>query len=187
MRFTSTRRRQPGGRPRLVGNMVSTDGPQHPARRLASGCMWFSPLTDRPCNLYTDGALKATDTGFVFGTDIMANSAAPLFIGNRKAGGLAFNGAIDEVAIYDYALTETQITNHWSYIWAPAAMVTQPPASPPTSGPRSASRPRPAASQIPTSGRKMAWISPRSTTRTARPLSEWRDQPDADDHAGPPS
>ncbi len=77
-------------------------------------------------NLYTDGVLKMTDTGFVFGTDIMANSSEPFYIGIRNALGLAYNGAIDDVAIYDYALTESQVTNHWSYIWAPASVVTQP-------------------------------------------------------------
>ncbi len=77
-------------------------------------------------NLYTDGSVKATDTGFVFGTDIMANSAEPLYIGIRNGLGLAFNGVIDDVAIYDYALTETQVSNHWSYIWSPASIAAQP-------------------------------------------------------------
>ena len=77
-------------------------------------------------NLYTDGTLKATDTGFVFGTDIMANSAEPLYIGVRNALGLPYNGVIDDVAIYDYALTADQVSNHWSHIWAPAVVVTPP-------------------------------------------------------------
>lgn len=77
-------------------------------------------------NLYTDGALKMTDTGYVFGTDIMANSAEPLYIGVRNALGLPYNGVIDDVAIYDYALTAGQVSNHWSYIWSPAAIVTSP-------------------------------------------------------------
>jgi hypothetical protein len=79
-------------------------------------------------NLYTDGVLKATDTGFVFGTDIMANVGEPLFIGVRNGGGFPYNGIIDDVVIYDYALTQTQVTNHWSAIWSPAVVVT-PPAS----------------------------------------------------------
>ena len=80
-------------------------------------------------NLYTDGALRATDTGFVWGTDIMANSVNPFIIGDRNGGGLSYKGVIDDVVVYDYPLTPTQVSNHWSVIWTPAAMVTQPPAS----------------------------------------------------------
>ena len=38
-----------------------------------------------------------------------------------------FNGTIGDIAFYNYALTPTQITNHWSYGWVPAH-VTQSPA-----------------------------------------------------------
>jgi hypothetical protein len=49
-----------------------------------------------------------------------------LEIGVRNGGALAFNGVIDDVAIYSHALTTTEISNHWSIKFQPAAMTTQP-------------------------------------------------------------
>lgn len=59
--------------------------------------------------LWYDGQMAAT-------TPVSdATSAAvvgPLLIGSSRAGGSAFKGAIDEVAIYDYPLDPDQIRNH---------------------------------------------------------------------------
>ena len=55
------------------------------------------------------------------------NTSFPFFIGSRSDNSHWFNGTIGDIAFYNYALTPTQITNHWSYGWVPAH-VTQSPA-----------------------------------------------------------
>ena len=50
-------------------------------------------------------------------------------MGNRNRGSLPtlpMNGALSQVAVYDYPLTITDITNHLSQIWAPAAFTQHP-------------------------------------------------------------
>jgi len=53
--------------------------------------------------MYLDGVSKGTATG------VYTNSAANWLIGKWNAGANYFNGKIDEVAIFDYALSERQI------------------------------------------------------------------------------
>jgi hypothetical protein len=60
---------------------------------------------------YVDGVMNPAVQAF---TTTIANSANPLFIGeNSQARGRYWNGAIDEVAIYDKALTDAQILAHF--------------------------------------------------------------------------
>jgi hypothetical protein len=55
------------------------------------------------------------------------NTSFPFFIGSRSDDTHWWNGTLCDVAFYNYALTPTQITNHWSFGWVPAG-VTQSPA-----------------------------------------------------------
>ena len=62
-------------------------------------------------SIYTDGAFKnsTTDT-----TTTEAGNSDPLTIGNRGGGGFAWTGSIDEVALYDYALSGGQVLAHYN-------------------------------------------------------------------------
>jgi hypothetical protein len=77
----------------------------------------FTGETDE-LNFYVDGKLTATSpvAGPPNGTP---TSTAAISIGSEKSGPTpvydwAFNGNIDMVAIYNYALTEAQVTNHYT-------------------------------------------------------------------------
>ena len=76
--------------------------------------------------IYINGVLDGTWTPSVF----VPNPAAPLEIGCRNlstsAGYLGFNGLMDEVAFYGYALSENQVSNHWASLFARAIITTQP-------------------------------------------------------------
>jgi hypothetical protein len=61
------------------------------------------------------------------GGPLRANTAQPLEIGSRFNGSVPYNGSIDEVAFYNYALTPEQIEKHFSISYFPSAIVTQPP------------------------------------------------------------
>jgi len=54
------------------------------------------------------------------------NYFAPLILGNRYLGQFPMKGRLSEVAIYDYALTYTDITNHSSQVWTPAKFTQNP-------------------------------------------------------------
>lgn len=45
---------------------------------------------------------------------LLANSAAPIIIGDRGFGGWAFNGGVDEVAVYDSILSDATILEHYN-------------------------------------------------------------------------
>ena len=75
----------------------------------------------------SDGTGYSTDpnAGFAFN----ANNLAPFVMGNRNRGSLPtlpMNGALSQVAVYDYPLTYVDITNHLSQIYAPAQFTQQP-------------------------------------------------------------
>ena len=76
--------------------------------------------------LYSENQLVGQNTQVANGGTYVPNPSAPLEIGVRNGGALAFNGVIDDVAIYSHALTTTEISNHWSIKFQPAAIVTQP-------------------------------------------------------------
>ena len=57
------------------------------------------------------------------------NDAAPLLLGNRNLGTVPMDGQLSMVAIYDYPLTATDITNHTSLSYVAAQFTSQPAAS----------------------------------------------------------
>jgi len=76
--------------------------------------------------LYAENQLVGHNTQVNNGGVYVPNPSAPLEIGVRNGGSFPFNGVLDEVAIYNYALTTDQISNHWSIKFQPSAIVTQP-------------------------------------------------------------
>lgn len=54
------------------------------------------------------------------------NTVQPLTMGIRYDGAGPWNGVVDEVAFYDYALSDAQVTNHWSFSWVASAITQQP-------------------------------------------------------------
>ena len=61
--------------------------------------------------LFVDGVLRASVD---FGDALLLNSSSqPLYIGFDNSGARWFDGSIDEVAIYDYALSAEQIREHY--------------------------------------------------------------------------
>ena len=69
--------------------------------------------------IYVDGRLVKTST--VSG-DLAASTSQPLLIGNAEAGNLAFNGTLDELALYSDVVSPQRIEAH-----AAAALVRQVP------------------------------------------------------------
>ena len=78
--------------------------------------------------LYVNGEKTTSPQGGYAGdmNNFVNNTVQPLTIGIRYDGSLPWNGAVDEVAFYDYALSAAQVTNHWSFSWL-AATITQNP------------------------------------------------------------
>ena len=84
--------------------------------------------------LYMNGVLEDSDgTGYSTDPNVSfvwnANNISPLIMGNRNRGALPtlpMFGALSQVAVYDYPLTISDITNHLSQIWAPAAFTLNP-------------------------------------------------------------
>jgi hypothetical protein len=93
----------------VANSLTPPDGAWH---HLAGVC----DEVDGAVKLYVDGQLKAS-TGVAV-TNGIANSALPTIIGSRQSlsGGAfdyQFDGTVDEVAVYNYALTSTQVVNHY--------------------------------------------------------------------------
>jgi hypothetical protein len=63
-------------------------------------------------NLYVFGYLDATDSNASSGVNYVPNPSAPFEIGVRNGGAFAFPGTLDDVAFYDYALSQSQIQSH---------------------------------------------------------------------------
>ncbi len=61
--------------------------------------------------LYTFGYVDGTANN-VGGGNFIPNPSAPFEVGVRNGGAFPFNGTLDEVAFYNYALTQAQIKNH---------------------------------------------------------------------------
>jgi hypothetical protein len=59
-------------------------------------------------------------------TVFLPNTSVPFYIGSRSDGVDFFNGAMADVAFYNYALSYAQVTNHWSYAWLPSSVVSVP-------------------------------------------------------------
>lgn len=65
--------------------------------------------------LYIDGVLQQS-ARFPAGTLIICGGPTDAMIGNMKSSVEPFQGVIDEVAIYDFALTAEEITSHWQNV-----------------------------------------------------------------------
>jgi len=91
----------------LTTNGIINDGSWHYVTMTYDGSSLASGL-----KLYVDGIEKTTSVFF----DALTSSILTdvnLRIGTRDGGGAPFNGSIDEVAVYNTALTQTQITDHY--------------------------------------------------------------------------
>ncbi len=114
--------RDAGGGTHLASGSITTGGKWH---HLVGVC-------DEPhgtVSLYVDGVLNASATGIGSNSGILS-STNPVNIGARQSGtgptrDDQFVGTIDEVAIYNVALTAAQVAAHFS-----AATNTQPPSFP---------------------------------------------------------
>jgi hypothetical protein len=84
----------------MNGNRAINDGQWH----YITVVMNASKLT----KLYVDGVLDATGQA-ASSVSIDFENTRPLFIGTERNKDLFFNGDIDEVRIYDYALTDSEI------------------------------------------------------------------------------
>ena len=85
------------------------------------------------CLMYVNGAIDDIDgTGYSTdpnaGFSWNANNLAPLIMGNRNNGQSSrpMNGALSQVAIYDYPLTIDDVKNHLSKIYTNATFTSQP-------------------------------------------------------------
>ena len=77
-------------------------------------------------SLYSENNLVGRNTTVANGGTYVPNSVNPLVIGQRNDGNFAFHGLMADVAVYNYALTQTQISNHWSIKFQPPAITTAP-------------------------------------------------------------
>ena len=80
----------------------------------------YDPVNTPNGRLYVNGVLEAALSG-----NYLPNSSQPFTIGGRQGLG-NYDGVIDELAFYNYALTGNQVSNHWSYSWVAAAITQQP-------------------------------------------------------------
>ncbi|MCX6922311.1 MAG: hypothetical protein NT154_03715, partial [Verrucomicrobia bacterium] len=78
--------------------------------------------------LYVNGEKITTPQGGYTGdmNNFVNNTVQPLTIGIRYDNNLPWNGIVDEVAFYDYALSDAQVTNHFSYNWVASSITQQP-------------------------------------------------------------
>lgn len=74
--------------------------------------------------IYVNGVLKENDNAVT--PPFVPNRVKGFYIGSRSDNVRYFNGVVADVAFYNYMLTQTQVTNHWSAVWAPAVVVTPP-------------------------------------------------------------
>ncbi|MBU6402225.1 MAG: immunoglobulin domain-containing protein, partial [Verrucomicrobia bacterium] len=84
---------------------------------------------DGQINLYVDGVLNAG--GSIGATNGILASTTPLSIGSRQSGnGTAFDnqfvGSVSEVAVYDYALSSSQVLAHYYASGVAPAITVQP-------------------------------------------------------------
>jgi hypothetical protein len=108
-------------------NMLTGDGTTAPAGQ------WAHVVGIHSNNViwcYVNGQAAnpdATDNNVAEGTaGFAANVVKHFYIGSRSDDVRYFNGTLANVAFYNYPLTETQISNHWSFSWVPAAITTPP-------------------------------------------------------------
>ena len=83
-------------------------------------------LPDYPGRLYVNGVDDLDYANSQNNGSLLPNSAAKFEIGSRYGGGVPFNGAIDDVAFYNYALSLNQVSNHWKFTWTTSSIAQQP-------------------------------------------------------------
>jgi hypothetical protein len=76
--------------------------------------------------LYVNGQPANQDTVAATDPPFTPNTVKNLFIGSRSDNGNFFNGAIADVAFYNYVLSPARISNHWSSVWTAAAITQNP-------------------------------------------------------------
>jgi hypothetical protein len=112
------------GGPNGVGHYAYGGGPE------PFGGQWYYVVAiwdgTNTLAVYADNELVGQNTQIANGGVFVPNPSAPWWIGVRADGNYAFDGAIDEVAMYNYAFTTQQVSNHWSVVFKPSAIVTQP-------------------------------------------------------------
>ena len=78
--------------------------------------------------LYVNGSKNSTPAGGFAAnmSSFVNNTVAPLTFGKRSDNAVPWNGIVDEVAFYDYALSDARVTNHWSFSWLASSITNQP-------------------------------------------------------------
>jgi hypothetical protein len=82
----------------------------------SSGRIWVNGVDDTRSDSDSGGPFRP-------------NLVVPLEIGSRFGGQFPYQGTVDDVAFYSYALTSDQINHHFSIAWVAAAITLQPAAS----------------------------------------------------------
>lgn len=98
----------------LMGNNASGTVFVNGATTVQAGVKYHVVLTydGTTARIYVNGVLDAT-AALAFPGGFDPNTVAPYQIGARNAGdGFPYDGIIDEVAVYNYALTPAQIQSH---------------------------------------------------------------------------
>jgi hypothetical protein len=112
------------GGPNGIGHYAYGGGPE------PFGGQWYYVVAiwdgTNTLTVYADNELVGQNTQIANGGVFVPNPSAPWWIGVRADGNYAFDGAIDEVAMYNYAFTTQQVSNHWSIVYKPSAIVTEP-------------------------------------------------------------
>jgi glucose/arabinose dehydrogenase/chitodextrinase len=124
-------------------NASNTDGPLRPSGggTLGGNTQYLSGPTANPVNAWTNVALSydgATLRLFINGTQVSSRAASgaiqttnsPLWIGGNSPYGEYFQGLIDEVRVYNRALTQAEITSDMNAPIVPTAPETTPPSAP---------------------------------------------------------
>jgi hypothetical protein len=81
----------------------------------------YDPNATPNATVYAENEIVGTASG-----NYVPNASAPLMIGIRNGLSYPIHAVLDEVAMYNYALTPAQLSNHWSIKFQPAAITTQP-------------------------------------------------------------
>jgi hypothetical protein len=78
--------------------------------------------------IYINGVKTTTPQAGYTGdmNNFVNNTVQPLTMGIRYDGSGPWNGVVDEVAFYDYALSDAQVTNHFRFSWVASAITQQP-------------------------------------------------------------
>jgi hypothetical protein len=109
---------------------IASTGPDGKWHHLVGVCN----STGGGLTFYIDGAVAATSTLLGLNADGILNSTDPVGIGAERSGILPvydwdYNGTIDEVAIYAYALSAAQVQAHFAAAYGPNTkpfIITQP-------------------------------------------------------------